>query len=137
MDGTVTIDALWLSFLIGTVLPALTALVTKRWSHKGTKALVLLALSTLAGGFATIGADGHPGHLHPETFLLGLGAAYITAVSTHYGLLKPTGVTGDEGLILRKVPAGLGRASSERGQHASTGRKPDTHREGDHYAGPA
>ncbi len=109
MDTLVTINDFWLTFIVGTVLPALTALVSRRFSASAVKALVLLALSTVTGALTTLGVDGHGGHLHPRTFLIGLAVAYITAVVSHFGLLKPTGVTGDDGVILKAVPGGVGR----------------------------
>jgi hypothetical protein len=33
---------------------------------------------------------------------------FIASVGTHYGLLKPTGVTGTNGAIQVRVPGGIG-----------------------------
>lgn len=121
MDAVVTIDDYWLTFLVGTALPALTALVTRRCSASSVKALVLLALSALTGALTTIGEDGR---VHVGTFVVGFAVAYITAVSSHFGLLKPTGVTGDEGAVMRAVPAGIGRARESAGATAAPAAAP-------------
>lgn len=83
-----------LMLLAGVVLPVLVGLVTTRATSAGAKA-ILLAVLAVATSIVTelIAAlqDGTPYNLG-LALLLGLGT-FIVAVSTHYGLLKPTGVS--------------------------------------------
>ncbi|QJY46638.1 hypothetical protein [Pseudonocardia broussonetiae] len=108
------IDLNWLLLLTGTVLPILTGLVTARVAHPGLKAVVLAALSAVAGllnelysvAGDTTAYDWSAGGANAVTvFLLGVGL--------HYGLLKPTGITGSEGGVQRAVPAGIGGGHPE------------------------
>lgn len=83
--------AYWLGLLVSVVLPVLVGLVTKRVTHAGTKAVLLLALSTLTGLLTEV--------LHPVNgFDLGTAAvlalvSFATGVLVHFGLWKPTGVS--------------------------------------------
>lgn len=102
----VTIDEFWLTFLVATVLPALTALVTKRFAPGSTKALVLTALSVIAGWLTSLQAT--DGDFDLKAAVVGVFTTFVTAVATHYGLLEPLAVTGSEGVIQRSVPGGIG-----------------------------
>lgn len=100
----------WLMLLVSGVLPALVALVTKRMASSGLKAVVLLFLSALLG-FAT---EMYNAVVHAAEFNFGRVAAqwllsFLVAVAAHYGLLKPTGLTGSQGVIARGVPGGVGQ----------------------------
>ncbi|MFE9845762.1 hypothetical protein [Streptomyces goshikiensis] len=88
---TVTLDrAYWLGLLISVVLPVLVGLVTTRVTAPGTKAVLLLALSTLNGLLVEI--------LHPvQGFNLGTAVVFAAVsfgigVLAHFGLYKPTGL---------------------------------------------
>lgn len=96
----------WLTFALATVLPALVALVTKQFASAAFKGVLLAALSAATGILTTIQANG--GEFEWKTALTGFFIAFITAVVTHYGLLKPTGVTGSDGSIAAAVPGGIG-----------------------------
>ena len=102
----VTITAYWLTFLVGVVLPALTALVTKAHAPDAVKAVVLLLLSVLTGWATTLQASG--GSFDLKTAVIGVFVAFVTAVASHFGLLKQIGVTGSDGVIARAVPGGIG-----------------------------
>ncbi|MFD5419509.1 hypothetical protein ACFWJT_15970 [Streptomyces sp. NPDC127069] len=90
---TVSLDrAYWLGLLVSVVLPVLVGLVTTRVTSAGTKAVLLLALSTLNGLLVEIA---HPG----PGFDLGTAAvlalvAFATGVLAHFGLWKPVGLSG-------------------------------------------
>lgn len=103
----VTIDDFWLTFVVGTALPAVTALVTNRLAHPGVKALVLVFLSIVTGWATALLAQ--PDHSFDlKSTVIGIFVAYITAVASHFGLLAPAGVTGKNGAIALGAPAGIG-----------------------------
>jgi hypothetical protein len=78
---------------IGLVAPILVGLITRASTSPGIKAMILAAIAAAVG----IGT----GFLNtpPETVwvwqsaAVGAVLAWVTAVATHYGFLKPTGVT--------------------------------------------
>ena len=91
MNATLS-GAYWLGLAISLVLPVLVGLVTTRVTHAGTKAVLLLGLSALNGLLVEMSQAG-------VGFDVG-GAAVNALVSfgigvlTHFGLWKPTGVSG-------------------------------------------
>jgi hypothetical protein len=105
-DRFITIDDFWLTFVIATVLPAVTALVVKRFASSSAGAMVLLFLSVVTGALTSIQASG--GSFELKTAAVGVFVAYVTAVASHFGLLKPAGVTGSDGAIQRAIPGGVG-----------------------------
>ena len=83
-----------LQLILGVVLPVLVGLVTTRATSAGRKAVLLAALSVVTSLLTELISA-----LQADTvynlglaLVLGLGT-FIVAVSTHYGLLKPTGVS--------------------------------------------
>lgn len=90
---TVALDrAYWLGLLVSVVLPVLVGLVTTRVTSAGTKAVLLLALSTLNGLLVEVLSPG-PGFNLGTAAVLAL-VAFGTGVLAHFGLWKPTGVSG-------------------------------------------
>jgi hypothetical protein len=90
---TVNLDqAYWLGLLVSVILPVLVGLVTTRVTHAGVKAVLLLALSG-ADGFLVEYAAGGPGYDVGTAAVLAL-VAFATGVLSHFGLWKPTGVSG-------------------------------------------
>lgn len=83
-----------LQLVLGVVLPVLVGLVTTKVTSAGTKAVLLAALSVVTSLLTEwIGAL-----LETSVYNLGMAlvmglGTFIVAVSTHYGLLKPTGIT--------------------------------------------
>jgi hypothetical protein len=106
---TVDLDrAYWLGLLISVVLPVLVGLVTTRVTHPGTKAVLLLALSVLNGFLVELAAPG-PGWNAGTAAVLAL-VSFATGVLTHFGLWKPTGLSGkaqDSLLTGRTQPRGV------------------------------
>jgi predicted Na+-dependent transporter len=99
----------WLSLAINVVLPIVVALVTSRVAGGAVKALVLLVLSAISSYLVAILASVEAGTAvdwSQTTFTALVGL--VVAVSTHFGVWKPTGVTGSDGLVQRKVSAGIG-----------------------------
>ena len=97
------VGTLLLTLAVGTFLSWLTALVTARHAPPGVKAVVLLALSAVAGFLVALQQDQHDW----RTLALGAVEAFTVAVLSHFGLWRPTGLTGADGAIARKVPAGI------------------------------
>ena len=97
----------WLTFVIATVLPALVALITKKCRSSAFKGVLLAAVSAVAGVATSVQVAG--GELEWKTALTSAIITFVTATATHYGLLKPTGVTGTDGAIATAVPGGLGQ----------------------------
>ncbi|MET9950143.1 hypothetical protein ABZ135_01160 [Streptomyces sp. NPDC006339] len=106
---TVDLDrAYWLGLLVSLVLPVLVGLVTTRVTHAGTKAVLLLALSTLNGFLVELANPG-PGWDASTAAVLAL-VSFATGVLAHFGLWKPTGVSGkaqDSLITGRSAPRGV------------------------------
>ncbi len=85
--------AYWLGLLISVVLPVLVGLVTTRVTSAGTKAVLLLAL-TAANGFLVELAGPHGDDYSIGSAVILWAVSFATGVLTHFGLWKPTGVSG-------------------------------------------
>jgi hypothetical protein len=85
-------SAYWLGLAISVALPVLVGLVTTRVTHAGTKAVLLLGLTALNGFLIELqaGGDGYDVGAAVTLTLVSFG----TAVLSHFGLWKPTGVSG-------------------------------------------
>lgn len=84
--------AYWLGLLVSVVLPVLVGLVTTRVTHSGTKAVLLLVLSTL-NGVLVEAANAAPGW-DLGSAVVGALISFGCGVLAHFGLWKPTGVSG-------------------------------------------
>jgi hypothetical protein len=99
----------WLTFLINTGLPIVVALVTSRFADGAVKALVLLALSAATGLLVTILAAVNAGvPVDWSHVLFTTVVGYLIAVVSHFGLWKPVNLTGSNGVVQTKAPAGIG-----------------------------
>ena len=112
-DSLVTIDEYWLTFAVSVLLPMIVAAVTRRFSAGAVKSLVLLLLAIVAGWLTSLQATG--GEFELKAAVTAMFVSFITAVGFHYGLLKPTGVTGDNGAIMQAAPGGIGAATPNNG----------------------
>lgn len=83
-----------LQLVLGVVLPVLVGLVTTRATSAGRKAVLLAALSVVTSLLTELIGALQAGTVYNLglALVLGLGT-FIVAVATHYGLLKPTGVS--------------------------------------------
>lgn len=106
MTHTVTLSTIYVALVVGTVLPNVTALATARLATGRYKSLVLAVLSVIAGAGQQL-LNAH-GTFVPKTLALWAAATFMTSVVTHYGLLKPLGLTGSAGALARTLPGGLG-----------------------------
>lgn len=106
-----------LTFLVAVALPVLVALVTQRMASSGLKAAVLAALAA-ATGFLSELLDALVNQTPYDVgaaLLIWLGS-FVIAVAVHFGLWKPGGVTGSQGVVARAVPGGLGE--EQPGKHS-------------------
>lgn len=85
-------SAYWLGLAISVVLPVLVGLVTTRVTHAGAKAVLLLALTAVNGFLVELQAGGDGYDLGTAVVLTLV--SFGTAVLSHFGLWKPTGVSG-------------------------------------------
>ncbi len=83
-----------LQLVLGVVLPVLVGLVTTRATSAGRKAVLLAALSVATSLLTELIAALQAGAVYNLglALVLALGT-FIVAVATHYGLLKPTGIS--------------------------------------------
>lgn len=107
----------WLMLLVSGVLPMLVALVTRRMASSALKAVTLLFLTAVVGFTGEL----YDAVVNAAPFDFGTVAAswllsFLVAVASHYGVLKPTGVTGSQGVIAKAVPGGIG--SDDAGKHS-------------------
>jgi hypothetical protein len=93
-----------LSIGLGLLLSALTALVTHEKAPSWLKAVILLALSAAA---SVILPATQSGEFHWKPVMLTWAVTFFSGVGSHFGFLKPVGVTGDGG-VLSQVGLKLG-----------------------------
>lgn len=98
-----------LTLVVSIVLPVLVALVTRYNAHPGVKAVALALMAAVVGFLSELLDAVHSGHPYDA----GAGAltwlgSFIVAVAVHYGLWKPTGITGSGGAVASALPAGVG-----------------------------
>lgn len=101
---TIPLDLLNLALAAG--LPVLTALVTARLASGALKTLVLVLLTVISTALQGVFDDG--GVLPVREFAIATTLQFLLSVGFHFGLLKPTGITGANGLVASAVPAGIG-----------------------------
>ena len=92
MDTIITLDAMVVSLLVGTLLPILVGLVTKLNVSGGVKAVLLLTLSVVQGAVVNATQVDGSAVFSKETLLLA-GVGWVTAIASYYGLLKPTNIS--------------------------------------------
>ena len=81
----------YISLLVGVGLPLLVGLVTKASTSPGLKAILLAALAALSG-FLNEWAASEDDFMWSTALVTAL-ATFLVAVGSHFGLLKPTGLT--------------------------------------------
>lgn len=113
--GIITIPDMWLTFLVAAGLPVLVGFVKARFASSRVGALLLLALSVIAGWLTSLQATG--GSFEPKAALTAIFISFVTAAGFHYGFLKPTGITGSEGVVQRAVSGGVGGKDSKAVEH--------------------
>lgn len=110
--AVIVIAAPALVLYVAPFLPAVVALVTKSTAPAPLKAGLL---ATLAVVTALVGAaiENGSGIELDKAFAARLAVTFALAVVTHYGLLKPIGLTGSEGKVsqINNGRFALGRAA--------------------------
>lgn len=98
--------AYWLGLVISVVLPVLVGLVTTRVTSAGLKSVLLLALSTANGFLVELAGPRDAGYSVQTAAVLSL-VSFAVGVLAHFGLLKPTGISGkaQDTLITASGPA--------------------------------
>lgn len=102
---TVSLDrAYWLGLAVSVALPVLVGLVTTRVTNAGVKAVLLLALSGANGLLVEVAHPG-PGFDFGTALVLAL-VSFATGVLAHFGLWKPTGISGkaQDSLVAARGP---------------------------------
>lgn len=97
----IEVDVAALTFVSATLIPVLVALVTKAHASAGVKAVVTALLAAVDG--AVVVAITANGKVDLGHVAIAIGVAWFTAVTTHFGLLKPMGVTGAEGAVAQST----------------------------------
>ncbi|MFF1444104.1 hypothetical protein [Streptomyces sp. NPDC058295] len=88
-----TLDAsYWLGLAVSFVLPVLVGLVTTRVTHPGAKAVILLFLTALNGFLVELGNGGDDYSVGSAVILSAV--SFVISVASHFGLWKPSGVSG-------------------------------------------
>lgn len=100
-----TTDILLVNAIVGILIPLLVQLLAKAKAVGWVKSLLSLALSGLASVLVPLVTQPS---IDWKVAALSFVQMFTLAVVSHYGILKPTGVTGSEGLIATTVPGGLG-----------------------------
>lgn len=82
-------SALLITALVGLIIPALVALVTKEKLAPWAKSLILLLLSTTAGILA--GLTGNPPHSWTEwkTVIVAILVTFVSAAAAQYAVWEP------------------------------------------------
>jgi hypothetical protein len=106
MDGSVTLDVGLLEFVVYIFLPWVVDLVTKRWADGKVKSAVLAVLAIVATLVQEAMLSG--GTFSIADYLGKLVTALATAFLFHQYVWQPIGITGDKGIIMKAVPAGVG-----------------------------
>lgn len=100
---------LLLNVLVGFVLPMLVGIITHRLAASWLKSVTLTGLAVLASLLTTITVA----NFHWKDFATAFVVQFGTAVAGHYGLLKPTGITGSNGMIQKAISVGIGKGTQD------------------------
>lgn len=103
----------WLNLVLAVLLPIATSLITARFANSAVKTITLVALTVVSTALQQVFDDN--GDLVWKTFIYTTVFQFLASVGFHFGLLKPTKVTGAAGVVATAVPAGVGGPSSQVG----------------------
>lgn len=96
-------DLYFINLIVSVLFPIVVAAVTKANTLGRTKAYVLLGLSALNGVAIGLQAHGSFEGFEWKAALVGALVSFVISAATHAGLLKPTGLTGSEGVVAQKT----------------------------------
>ena len=100
-----TIDLLLANAVVGILLPLLVQLLSKATAAAWVKSVISMALSAVAAVLIPLLTLPD---IDWRIAALSFVQVFVLAVTSHFGILKPVGVTGSEGMIAVAVPGGLG-----------------------------
>lgn len=100
-----TIDMLLANALVGVLIPLLVQLLAKAQAPGWVKSLLSMFLAAVAAVLVPLLTLPH---IDWKIAALSFVQLFVLAVVTHYGFLKPVGVTGADGVIATAVPGGIG-----------------------------
>lgn len=112
-DGTTTDNAVqvlaMVNLVVSFVLPLFLQVITNSQAPEPVKAIITLAASAIVGALTPF-LTGVMTWPPSDWWALVLSAAsvFLTSILAHYGLWKPTGLTGSDGKIANALPGGLG-----------------------------
>lgn len=89
---TIATPVIW-AFVIGTVIPALTEMLTKADAPTWVKAIVNLLLAAIGGGLSAALNANTLDAGHWEQIVVGILFAWLASVASFYGLWKPSGLS--------------------------------------------
>jgi len=92
-----------LALVVGVLLPVLVGIVTTKVTSGGVKAVLLALLTAVTGVLTDVLAT--PDGFDLKTSVVNWLGAFIMAVATHFGFLKPAGISDF-------VQAKIGRTAS-------------------------
>jgi hypothetical protein len=91
-DALFSLDAALVAIILGAVIPLLNGLLTKANWSSGVKALLGLALATIAGVITTATTDGGDA-VFSQSLLLNTFLSFVAAAATYNNVWKPFGLT--------------------------------------------
>lgn len=116
-DTTVTLSTqqsilFGLNMVIGVVLPLISQAVTNTQASDSVKTIVNLLIAAIVGVITPF-ATGQTALDNINWAVLGLSVVqiWLLSVVSHYGLWKPTNVTGPNGAIANALPGGIGTST--------------------------
>lgn len=100
-----------LTLVVGTLLPILVALVTRRMASSGLKATALALLAAITGFLSELLQSLESNTAFDlQAAIVNWFGAFVIAVAVHYGLWKPIGLTGTDGAVALKTSSfGVGK----------------------------
>lgn len=101
----ITIDAVFVTAIVGVLIPIFVGLVTKLKASSSIKAVISIVLSAVQSLIVSSMIDGGGAIISKNTFILWV-LSLIVSVASYVGIYKPTGIS--EKLLPN---AGLGSAS--------------------------
>lgn len=117
-EVAIQVDVTVLAFLAGTIIPLLTAILTKLNASSGVKAICSLILSMMAGAVAYLIA--HDGNGDLLDLISAMVVVYLGAGASYQNFWKPTGTS----LKLAEATAGTGIGTAAKPLQAQVA--PDT-----------
>lgn len=100
------LNLLLVNGVVGVIVPALVALIVRVNAPSWFKAVANLGLTAVAGVLTPLIVTG--GTFDWRAVDISILEVFAASITAHYGLLKPTGITGTDGVIAQSVSGGLG-----------------------------